>query len=189
MIGGIIGSAISAGVSAKVAAQNRAFQERMYKNRYQMQMQDMRSAGLNPLLAFGQSPPGPPPGAMPNIPDFGSSFAKSTSAMSQKRLQKQQAQTELDKQSLIGMQEALTDNQAKHSAWMAKLAALDYEKMSTNDLGYWAVKAGGPVGGAMGMLGKGIGTLTKGAAATGRMGTGGTASARGIRAFLNRIAK
>ena len=147
------GSAITAGVSAKIAAQNRAFQERMTKHRYQYQMEDMRKAGLNPMLAFGQSPPAAPPGAMAQIPDFGASISRGASALAEKRLKNQQTQTELDKQSLIGVQEALTANQANNSAWMAKLAELDYQKLSTNDLGYWAVKAGGPVGAATGVLG------------------------------------
>jgi len=55
MAGGIIGSA----VSARQAAKQRSFQKWMMKNRYQLQMQDMREAGLNPILAAGASPPSP----------------------------------------------------------------------------------------------------------------------------------
>ena len=39
------------------------FQERAYRNRYQFQMEDMKQAGLNPILAYGQGPPGGPQGA------------------------------------------------------------------------------------------------------------------------------
>lgn len=190
-IGSALGSAASAAVSAKIASDNRKFQERMTKNRYQYQMADMKKAGLNPILASGQAPPGAPPGAMASIPDFGKSFSGGYSAKAGADLANQQAQTELDKQSLLGMQEALTANQAKNSAWMAKLAQLDFEKLSSNDLGYWATKAGGPVGGAVGVLGKGIGTLGKatasGAART--MGGASSTSAKAIRNFLLRIAK
>lgn len=45
------------------AAANRAWQERMYRDRYQIQMEDMRRAGLNPMLAAGASPPGAPGGS------------------------------------------------------------------------------------------------------------------------------
>lgn len=41
-----------------------AFQERMYGERYQMQMADMKAAGLNPMLSYMQAPPGSPSGAM-----------------------------------------------------------------------------------------------------------------------------
>lgn len=40
-----------------------AFQERMSRNRYQYQMDDMRKAGLNPILAAGATPPSGPSGA------------------------------------------------------------------------------------------------------------------------------
>lgn len=39
------------------------FQERMYHNRYFYQMKDMERAGLNPILAYKQAPPGGPTGA------------------------------------------------------------------------------------------------------------------------------
>lgn len=48
--------------AASTAAQI-AFQERAYSNRYQWQMQDMRKAGLNPILSYSQAPPGGPAGA------------------------------------------------------------------------------------------------------------------------------
>lgn len=49
--------------SARAADKMMAFQERMFRNRYRYQMEDMRAAGLNPMLAFSQSPPGAPGGA------------------------------------------------------------------------------------------------------------------------------
>lgn len=50
--------------SAKDAASTQmAFQERMYKNRYQYQMADMRKAGLNPILSYRQGPGGAPAGS------------------------------------------------------------------------------------------------------------------------------
>jgi len=61
---GIISSAINSAQQAGAVARQERFQERTFKNRYQWQMQDMRKAGLNPILAFGQSPPPGPSGAM-----------------------------------------------------------------------------------------------------------------------------
>lgn len=48
------------------AREQMAFQERMYSSRYQNQMDDMKKAGLNPMLAFSQSPGSAPSGAAGN---------------------------------------------------------------------------------------------------------------------------
>lgn len=45
---GGIGAAIG---NARQAAKNRAFQERMFRHRYEYTMEDLRRSGLNPLLA------------------------------------------------------------------------------------------------------------------------------------------
>lgn len=66
-LGGLFGGGIDAAVSAKMAADNRRFQERMTRHRYQYQMQDMQAAGLNPMLSFMQSPSSAPGGAMPSM--------------------------------------------------------------------------------------------------------------------------
>ena len=54
--------------SANIASarEQMAFQERMYGSRYQQQMADMKKAGLNPMLAFSQSPGSAPSGAAGN---------------------------------------------------------------------------------------------------------------------------
>jgi len=75
---GLGGDIAAGGWSAAEARKQRQFQERMYKSRYQNQMEDMRKAGLNPMLAFGQTPPGPPSGAMGAInPKLGTDAANS----------------------------------------------------------------------------------------------------------------
>ena len=72
---GAIGSALTGGLFSAFGAarQNRearaaareqmAFQERMYRNRYQYQMADMAAAGLNPILAYQQGAPAGPGGS------------------------------------------------------------------------------------------------------------------------------
>lgn len=63
---GLVGSAVNmaggiggAIASARQAKKQRDFQKWMMKNRYQLQMEDMRKAGLNPILASGAQPPSP----------------------------------------------------------------------------------------------------------------------------------
>lgn len=59
---GAISSAYGAHQANKAAKassrEQMAFQERSYKHRYQWQMEDMRAAGLNPMLAYSNSAPG-----------------------------------------------------------------------------------------------------------------------------------
>ena len=64
--GGLIGAKGQRDANKASAASVReqmAFQERMYKNRYNYQMQDMRKSGLNPLYSAVQSPGTAPSGA------------------------------------------------------------------------------------------------------------------------------
>jgi len=50
--------------SAQQAANQMAFQERMYGSRYDIAVEDLKSAGLNPMLAYSHGPGASPAGAM-----------------------------------------------------------------------------------------------------------------------------
>lgn len=50
----------------KNAHEQMDFQKYMYQNRYQMQVADLMAAGLNPMLAYTQSPGSAPSGSMPH---------------------------------------------------------------------------------------------------------------------------
>lgn len=83
LAGGIAGAI----ASARQARKQRSFQERMFKNRYQYTMADMRSAGLNPILAYKQGGGSAPSGAMAQIPNVATS---ATSAAMQNRMERKQ---------------------------------------------------------------------------------------------------
>jgi len=61
-----IASAANA-ASAEQAAKQMAFQERMRDTQYQTAVKDMKSAGLNPMLAYSQGGAGTPTGAMGSV--------------------------------------------------------------------------------------------------------------------------
>lgn len=74
LLGAVIGGAMQLGGTAlqqkynkRAARTQMKFQERMYKSRYQMTMEDMRLAGLNPILAYQQGPGSSPRGAAAQI--------------------------------------------------------------------------------------------------------------------------
>jgi hypothetical protein len=71
-----IASAANA-ASAEQAAKQMDFQERMRKTQYQTAVEDMKEAGLNPMLAYSQGGAGTPTGAMGQISsaDIGNSTA------------------------------------------------------------------------------------------------------------------
>lgn len=72
-IGGALGAAGALGSTAQSARAVRVG----YKHRYQWQMQDMRKAGLNPMLAVGQAPPQP---NKPDVANVGEAAVKGASA-------------------------------------------------------------------------------------------------------------
>lgn len=54
---GAIGAHFDREAGEESQARQMAHQERMYKHRYQWQMQDMEAAGLNPILSYKQGAP------------------------------------------------------------------------------------------------------------------------------------
>lgn len=67
---GIGGDALTAAMMAEEGKKNREFQERMYKHRYQYATDDMRAAGINPILAAASGQP-TTAGSMANVPHMG----------------------------------------------------------------------------------------------------------------------
>lgn len=84
---GVGGQMGMAAMQAREAAKNREFQERMFKHRYQYQVDDLRKAGLNVAMAYGQQPPGPPGGAQAQLPklDIGGQLSGAADAAAKKK--------------------------------------------------------------------------------------------------------
>jgi len=93
MAGGIAGAI----ASARQAAKNRSFQKHMFRHRYQYQVEDLRKAGLNPMLAYMQSPGSAPAGAMAKIGNPAEGVVASASQARLLRKQNELLQKDIDK--------------------------------------------------------------------------------------------
>lgn len=71
---GAAGSAASTAASFAMQKRAQEFQKSMYQHRYQYQMNDMRKAGLNPILSYRTGAPGSGGSPMGSIPDMGQSM-------------------------------------------------------------------------------------------------------------------
>lgn len=74
------GSLVSGLFSSREASRNRSFQEDMSSTSYQRAVEDLRAAGLNPILAAKVGGASTPYGAMANIPDLGASMSSAMSS-------------------------------------------------------------------------------------------------------------
>lgn len=71
-LGGVLGGGIGSAVGAIAGANQRKWSKRNYRKRFQWTMEDMKAAGLNPILAAGMGlgGGGTPSGAMSQSGDF-----------------------------------------------------------------------------------------------------------------------
>lgn len=90
LIGGV-GQLLANEQTAASAARQMAFQERMSSTAYQRAMQDMREAGLNPILAAKVGGASSPAGAMSQYGNIGQAATQAYSQASAGRLAQEQA--------------------------------------------------------------------------------------------------
>jgi hypothetical protein len=103
------GTIYSANQAKKRAKEQMAFQERMSNSAVQRQMQDMRQAGINPILAGKYGGASSPTGAMAQTPDFGGALLKgaqiqqavNTAKMTAEKLKQEQMNTNFYKKRKI----------------------------------------------------------------------------------------
>ena len=79
--------------SAEAAARQMEFQREMSDTSYRRQIEDLKSAGINPMLVTKLGGASTPPGAMPSFVNPGAMAAQSFSAMQSSQAAKQQAET------------------------------------------------------------------------------------------------
>ena len=91
----LLGAGVSAYANHREADLNREFQERMAKNKYQYAVTDLKAAGLNPALAYGNLSASVPSGSQAAPTDFSKAFdiAQLKLLNAQEELAKQQAQS------------------------------------------------------------------------------------------------
>lgn len=99
----VIGGVASAALDASSGVTSARMAREAYRSRYQDTVRDMRRAGLNPALAYGQG--GGPGASGQSIPELGSSFARGASAAAN-------AKQSIASADLTGAQAALLKAQA-----------------------------------------------------------------------------
>lgn len=80
-VGSFIGGERANAASAASVEKQLAFQEKAYRNRYQWQVEDMRKAGINPMLSVSQGAPAGPAGASYKAQDTVTPAVQSAMAM------------------------------------------------------------------------------------------------------------
>lgn len=100
IIGNLIGGNQSAKASIRAAREQMAFQERMSSTAHQREVEDLRKAGINPILSAKHGGASSPGGALATVPDYSQIGSQAVgSAQEAVRTKKTMELLDLEKQS------------------------------------------------------------------------------------------
>ncbi|AXH76601.1 MAG: DNA pilot protein [Microviridae sp.] len=133
-LGSVIGAGIGAAGSLFSGKQSSDFAEKAYKHRYQWQVQDLKKAGLNPMISLGSPAPNVP---QPNFPNLGEAAMKGASYGSSAAMQAKIGEAQLTN---LAFDSDLKNNQAQVAANTARSIDMDNE-LKTYQLPYGADSA------------------------------------------------
>jgi hypothetical protein len=112
--------------SAKSAAHDAYIREtKLRSTAYQDTMEDMRAAGLNPILAYKTGATNTPSAPMANTQGVGTSVSNTTTNALSAKLLKEQIQTELHRQNQLDSQSLKDTENASYFAMLAKSVGND----------------------------------------------------------------
>jgi len=130
------GGLLGAGANRAEASKQRDWAAQQYGQRYQVTMNDMRAAGLNPMLAYSQGVGTSPTGTAAQIGDFGGAAAGNVLAQggirSAQKTQAQQQAVLADTVERKTNEEIVT---ARQNARLARMKADDYKMAGDSILG------------------------------------------------------
>lgn len=157
---GLFGGRSSDKASAKAAARANQFTERQMKSRHQWEVEDLKAAGLNPILSAGAAP-SMGSSAKADVTNKADAMSKGTQAVLSSALLKSQINNINADTSKKTSEMNTTDNQGALLAqeWKIKSSALAQSKIDTD----WAKSKFGRFFGAIDKAGRSINPMTSSA--------------------------